>query len=430
MAVPGASETPPAPATDYKSRYKNQPDAFNGQYTSLYTPYNVANGLQPEDLFETVVSSPQNIPKVFLAQVEIDNEYRVIAVHRPSRYEQDLTHPSQLWADKVFAFLGDIRTGSNFIRTVTFPEEAFKITKSQRVTVHANMNAKWNQDANVDILEFVPTNEAGSSSIATCFLTPVPWAYVPLVFGKVMSTREAWSILTTALVQDSHQDACLPLVDWLRVASFRRQKGAAPATNLGPMDVAFPTVSADEQFDRHRWNILTRDLPALNGNITPTGANGGISQQQFVQFLSSMRTDRAAERAQDEARRQAEKQDKLPSATKYKMVAGEWMTFSSVTNEADLPPVYLQLVNSDKGEHLTVLRNAMKERARQSDAATDHTPIISKETKEMVMTARYGVEPHHQAHDLTSGLQPSSAKQSTYVLRATRQCCKAWPPLP
>ena len=405
MAVPGASATPPAPATDYASRYKNQPDAFNGQYATLYTPYDATNGLQPEDLFETVVSSDQNVPKVFLAQVEIDNEYKVIALHRPSRYEQDLTKPSQLWADKVFAFLGDICSGSNFIRTVTFPEEAFKVTKTQRVTVHANVSAKWNQDPNVGILEAVPSNEAGSTTVATRFLIPVPWAYVPLVFGKIMSTREAWTTITTALVQDSRQDACLPLIDWLRVDSFRRQKGTAPATNLGAVDIAFPTVSADEQLDRHRWNVLTRDLPALGGNTTSTG--GGFSQQQFVQLLSTMRTDRATERAQDEARRQAEKQDKLPSATKYKMVAREWMAFSSVTNEADLPPVYLQLVNSDKGEHLTVLRNAMKERARQSDAATDHTPIISKETKEMVMTARYGVEPH-QAHDLTLGLQPFS----------------------
>ena len=409
MATPGAQTAaaqPPVAATNYKARYHNQRDAFNGQYSALYKPYHPVNGLSKEALFETVVTSAQNIPKVFLAQVEIDNDFCVIAVHRPSRYEQDMTRISHTWDDKVFAFIGDIRAGSHFIRTVTLPDDCFEVTEPQRVTVHANMDAKWKADYNVDILEPVPQNEAGSTSITTRRLIPVPAAYVSLVLGKTFSTREAWSVLTTALVHDSRELACVQLVDWLRVASFRRKKGSAPATCLGDINTVFPNVPADEQLDRHRWNILTRDMPALNRATTVSNV-GGITDQHFVKFLSTMRSDRAQERAQEEARRVADKQDKLPSATKYKVVAREWMTFCSVTNEEHLPAIYHEIVNSDKAEHLTILRNAVKARARSSDAATDQTPVVSKETKEMVLSARFGVEPH-QAHDLTLGLQPFS----------------------
>ena len=303
--------------------------------------------------------------------------------------------------------MGDIRRGSNFIKTVTLQHDIFTSTDSQRVPTLETMDDLWKADYAKELLDRVASSDRASESISTRHVIPVPPPYVPLVFGKVLTPREAWTLLSTAITADARTAACRPLLDWLRVASTSRRSPTEPATALGDLHDAFPPVTDDSQIDRHRWNIIVCDLPALgplaaSTNNSPSTAAG---QQQLIDFLTALKADRAAERAQDEARRAADKTDKLPSATKYKTIARDWMAFCSIADESDLPPIYIQLVNADKGEHLALLRNAIQERARHPDAATSHTPIVAKETKEMVLAARFGVEPH-LVSDLSLGLQP------------------------
>ena len=410
---------PPAAALTYLTRYTRQTDAFKGRYGDFYKSYHPVDGLEAANLFETVVTSAQNIPKVFLSLVQIDKDYRVLPVHRPSRYEADLAHPSPHWDDQVFAFVGDIRSGSHFLKTVTFPTMAFTRTDSQRVHPLPNMDSLW--AANADTTEpdtlLGPATGKDAEAVVTRHLIPVPSAYVPLVFNKTFSPADAWTLLSTAIHNDGRSDSCSLLLDWLRVSCTSRRAstgshGKEPATCLGSITTAFPPVIDDSQLDRHRWNIITRDLPALaRASVptaplaTPTATADG--DKRLLEVLSAMQADRAAERANDDARRLAEKQDKLPSATKYRTVAREWMAFCSVNDETDLPLLYHQLVNGDKGEHLALIRNAIQDRARSSLAATDHTPVVSKETKEMILTGRFGVEPHRTS-DLSLGLQPFS----------------------
>ena len=409
MVPPPTAPAPLAAPHNYATRYDRQRDAFNGQYAALYKNYDASTGLSSEDLFETVVSSAQNIPKVFLAQVTIGGDQRIVSVHRPSKYEADLAHPESQWDGQVIAFLGDIRRGSNFIKTVTLQADVFTATDAQRVPTLATMDTLWQADYEKELLDRLVSSDRASESVTTRHVIPVPPAYVSLVLGKTLTPREAWTLLSTAITSDSRTDACRPLLDWLRVASTARRSPTEPATSLGDINDVFPPVIDDSQIDRHRWNIIIRDIPALGPLATPLPAAGATAaaQQPLLDFLTAFQADRAAERAQDEARRVAEKVDKLPSATKYRTIARDWMAFCSVGDESDLPPLYIQLVNADKGEHLALLRNAIRERARHPDAATSHTPVVSKETKDMVLTARFGVEPH-LAHDLSLGLQPFS----------------------
>ena len=423
-AVPAAAATTAAtPSTNYLSRYQTMPDVFNGDYTTLFGPFSPTSCVTPEDLFETVVKSANTVPKVFLAQVSINGDRKIVALHRPSYYEPDLADPAPQWDDKIFLFLGDLRPGSHFIQTVETPDSIFSLTDAQRVLNQASIDAAWAADQAVDILPALAATAANSEQVVTRRLFPVPWKYVPLVLGKSLSRREAWTTLSTAIAADNNQANCAPLLAWLRVASTSKSRNVAdPATHIGDLPTAFPPIVDDAQLDRHRWAILTRDIPAL---LSPTPATS-TSTEQVATILGAMRTDRATERAADEARRTAEKEDKLPSATKYKTVARDWMAFASVATETQLPPVYQQLVNSDKSEHLTILRNAVTLRARSAGAATNQVPIVSKETKEMVLSARFGVE-DHELHDLSLGCQPftmglfaGDAHSKTIELRATQ----------
>ena len=263
------------------------------------------------------------------------------------------------------------------------------------------MDARWAVDPNVNTLASLSSSSADTESVITRRLFPVPSPYIPLILGKSLTPRQAWATFSTAIATASHQAMCAPLLDWLRVSCTMKRTNVASATQLGDFHTVFPTLAADAQLDQHRWSILTRDLPALN----TTTASG--TTDRVATILGTMRADRVTARAQDEARRTAAQRDKLPSETKFKTVARDWMTFTSAATESDLPIVYHQIVNSDKGEHLTILRNAVKLRARSAAAATNQVPVVSKETKEMVLSARFGVEAH-QMHDLSQGLQPFS----------------------
>ena len=402
MASTGATAATPSPPTTFATLYATQPDVFGGDYTPLFTPFDCTNGLAHDALFETVVNSSNSCPKVFLANVSINNSNQIVAVHRPSRYEPDLADPAPQWDGKVFVFVGDLSTrGSNFIQTVELPDSSFELTASQRVPTLATMDARWAVDTTIDTLASLSSTAADTDTVITRRLFPVPRPYIPLILGKTLTPRQAWATFSTAIAAASQQTMCAPLLDWLRVACTMKRSNLVPATQLGDFPTIFPALAADTQLDRHRWSILTRDLPALS-KTTTTGAT-----ERVATILGTMRADRVTERAQDEVRRTAAQREKLPSETKFKTVARDWMAFTSAATEADLPPVYHQIVNSDKGEHLTILRNAVKVRARSAAAATNQVPVVSKETKEMVLSARFGVEAH-QMHDLSQGLQPFS----------------------
>ena len=401
MATSTAASATPSPPTTFTQLYATQPDVFQGNYAPLFQPFDDTGGLAHDALFETVVNSSNSCPKVFLANVQINNAPQIIAVHRPSRYEPDLADPAPHWDGKVFGFIGDLSPrGSNFIKTVELPDTSFELTSSQRVPTLATMDARWAADTNASTIAALSSTAADTESVTTRRLFPVPRPYISLILGKTLDPREAWATFSAAISAASHQNMCAPLLDWLRVSCTMKRSTTHPATQLGSLNTVFPPLADDTQLDRHRWSILTRDLPALINNSS--GAT-----ERVATILGDIRADRVTERAQDEARRTADKRDKLPSETKYKTVARDWMAFTSAATESVLPLIYHQLVNSDKGEHLTILRNAVKVRARSAAAATNQVPVVSKETKEMVLGARFGVEAH-QMHDLSQGLQPFS----------------------
>ena len=104
----------------------------------------------------------------------------------------------------------------------------------------------------------------------------------------------------------------------------------------------------------------------------------------MVSLVGALRHDRALERANDDACHTEEREPKLPSESKFKHTAMDWMRFSQVSDEDDLPQIYIDIANAEKGEHLAILRNHLKQRARQVGAATRQPPVASKELLQML----------------------------------------------
>jgi hypothetical protein len=220
-----------------------------------------------------------------------------------------------------------------------------------------------------------------------------------------MSPRKLWEELGGAIIADGKEVQCEHLMTWLRVSATQQKNPVhartplPPANFLGATASVFPPLDEDAALQSHRWMILCQDLPALDTTTNRTAA------EHMTQLVGAIRTDRAAERANDEARRYHETRPKVPSETKFKHAVLDWMRFSSITDEEDLPPVYKELANTDKGEHISILQAHLKIQARQVGAATQQTPVASKELLEMVKQARFYCEPH-ELNDLTLGLQP------------------------
>jgi hypothetical protein len=405
MAAANAPTAPGRGPTSYLAFYEGLPNLLAASYEPLYARHAIANGVNSNVLLNQAVRSSQAIPKVYLCLVRnAALRFEILAVHRPTAYTQNPLRTTP-WDDVNIAFIGDIAPG-NFIKTVEFPDDAFTLTGAQVVPTIDGVTALLATHPNARVLPPVILGAPDTQEIETRSLVQVPQEYVRLVLSHRLSPRQAWEEVAGAIMNDNREVECEHLLTWLRVAVTQQVNAAdaaaplPPANFLGNMHVAFPALDEDEDLHLHRWTVMRQDLPALDeSNMSATA--------HMVSLVGALRTDRAVERANDDARRLQDTEPKLPSETKFKHTTIDWMRFCGVGDETLLPDLYGEIANHDKGEHLSLLRTQLKLRVRQVGAATKQVPVASKELLEMIRTANYFCEPH-ELNDLTLGLQPFS----------------------
>jgi hypothetical protein len=403
MAAAAPPAVPGRGPTTYGLLYENTNNVLQDGYGPLYHRHAIANNLDGALLLRQSLLASQAIPKVYLCLVRDGNDrFEIIAPHRPTPYALDTIRATP-WDDRNFAFLGDIRPG-NYIKMIEFPDAAFEITGAQRVPTLDNTTALLAANPGLNILRELAANAADSEDVETRMMVQVPQDYVRLVLGRRLTPRQAWEELGGAIIGDGREAECAHLLAWLRVALTLQANPAdvtaplPPQNYLGLTAAVFPALDDDDDLQQHRWNVVRQDLPVLDG----TNVN---ASDHMINLVGALRQDRATERANDDARRVIQLEPKHPSETKFRHTALDWMRFSGVTDEADLPPLYADLANADKAEHLSVLRNHLKQRVRQHGAATEQMPVASKELLEIVKQAKFSCEPH-ELNDLTLGLQP------------------------
>ena len=280
--LPAPAIVPAGPIRSYARFYLEADDALRGRYAPLYTSHLTDSGENHDDLLARLVGAADVVPKAFLCLVREGTTLRVLLLHRIARYA---AHPttSSAWDNRVFAFASDVMPG-NYIEMAELPDNAFDVTvRQQRVPTIAHADALLLAAAaaaaasgpnnRTAILQPPADGDDGpdSEEIATRYLVQVPPAYVHLVVGRKLTPREVWEELVGAIRLDGREEDCRHLVNWARVALTLRtaDDGHAgppqpPVNCLGNVTEALPPLAVDAALQQHRWDLLSRDLPALD----------------------------------------------------------------------------------------------------------------------------------------------------------------------
>ena len=91
----------------------------------------------------------------------------------------------------------------------------------------------------------------------------VPAPYVGLLLGANLTPIESWHRLRGAIVDAAAEEACQPLIDWLRAALVR----AGPDTYYALMVPEPSAPLTDALLIQHRHRLLLIHLPGLDPSI-------------------------------------------------------------------------------------------------------------------------------------------------------------------
>ena len=404
--LPQAVGVQPAPPTTYVDLYRQRADPLEGQYTALFNRHLVASGDDSDVLLNKLLSSSNEVPKVFLCLVEeiLPNRparLRTVTLHRVGRYfgSQVRTSP---WDDRTFAFASDMMLG-NHIRIVEFPPGPFELAGAQTVPTTANVHALLAAHPARNTLPAMAVGSPDSEQLDTRLLVQVPPKYVEIVMGRSFTPRQLWDELGGAIVNDQNAGDCVHLLDWIRVALTLRVNPADPARYLKPSNCLPPgsltALDVDGDLQAVRWNWVREDLPALDPKAPLS------STEQLMATIGVFRQERLEEREADLERRASHDAPLLPSDAFQRDLVAQWGRLSCVHAEADLPHLYKAWAKATKAERRPLFARLVEDRCRHPGAATGLSPVVTKELYEMILNGRFAPHPH-QMDDLTVGVQP------------------------
>ena len=326
----------PAPPTSYVEMYRQRADPLDGRYTPLFSRHLVTSGATPDTLLNQLLSSSEEVPKVFLCLTQetfVDRpaRLRTVTLHRVGRYQgsQVLASP---WDARTFAFASDLMPG-NHVRMVELPAAPFGLVGVQTVPTLANVHAVLAANPAHDHMPPLAEGSADSEQLNTRRLVQVPPKYVEIVLGRSLSPRQLWAELGGAIINDTNEVACSHLLDWMRVAVTTRGNANQPENPFPPNNtLPAPSLSAlvvDDALQAMRWHWLRTDLPALDPQAP-------MSQtEQFMATIGVFRQERLEEREADLERRTAADAPKRPTEVFQPDLVAQWQRLSSVHTEAE-----------------------------------------------------------------------------------------------
>jgi hypothetical protein len=196
-------------------------------------------------------------------------------------------------------------------------------------------------------------DEAGVHTIRTRNGMFVPYELVGLLLGRDLTAREAYMTIFPVLEDNDMLDVCLPLLQFLQVASTSPSAAnPRPLTlqdRLGRAD--YPVRPAVVSYRRE--HVLYRLLPDLRP------ANLGRLPDSFAESLSDGLTNIATEMHADRRSRETRAVESTRPKTfrdRYgDRIADAILLFTAVSDDDLLPPFYQELGAKRKGESERVL---------------------------------------------------------------------------
>jgi hypothetical protein len=308
---------PPVPVprvVTYSEKYATDIDPYHGDYTALLAgDVPIANGPSAADTLAAILASNDLAPKVFLCLVGFPQHPHVTSrtFFRPFRYPPMPGLPTP-WDYRVFVHASDVLHGST-INTFELPPMAFGTTDANaRALDHASITAAFAAAAaDAYLLNPIAAANPAASATITRFFIRVPPRYIPIVLGRRLTPRELWTQLGQVIIADGNEISCAPLLAWLRLSCSTVLDPAddpanpvlpvhSPLTCIG-LDSALTRPEPDEPLFRHRWALVTTDLPDLLTPTTPPPA------PHFAGLLHAFRDDRLADREAASAERELDR---------------------------------------------------------------------------------------------------------------------------
>jgi hypothetical protein len=188
---------------------------------------------------------------------------RVCLYHRLQRYAPQLGAPTDF--DNVgYAFFGDVTNGQA-PPSVEWPATAFhQVGVSIRVPQRAILDQLIAAQPESELFGPFGNDDAGTDVVRVRQAMLVPFRYVRILLQRPLTPREAWVQVAGAIYNDGTQEACSPLLDWLRVAITRQ--GDALPSRLQQVHPSIPLMLPT--LVQRRWQLVISDLPALSAGAT------------------------------------------------------------------------------------------------------------------------------------------------------------------
>ncbi len=283
--------------------------------------------------------------------------------------------------------------------SVRLPPEVFTpIQMSTYSAVYMQDNLTLLDEA-PGLFEIPPPEHVDSSLVTVRGLMLLPAPYVPLLIqGRGYAPKEVWNLLIPAIVEANQEEACRPLIDWLRAASTAR--GVDPDSHAPlppPFSLNFSGPPADEDLITHRARILKLLLPGLST------LSGGIENAlttmatAIVQQTDEARTARENKKLEDET-------PKLPSnVDKFKHTLHILMKLLNLDDEEALPVLWHEWANCGRKQELHILKDLLDNYAQSQHRFIAKSPIITPKLVQDIIAFNFIGE---HRNDVMTGLSP------------------------
>ena len=203
-------------------------DPFSGNYEAVLDPYrvepmNAAAALTPARVSQKIYgASQQGDPTAFLLWhatpgiTEDQDPGSVSLLHSVSHYASRMGRPHCRWDYRTFTNRGDVSYGTaplvNWDPTYLNPALAVHVPSA------AAISTSLAGDPNLTLLGTYGAGDVGIETIRCRNTVYVPAPYVGLLLSENQTPIEAWHRLRGAIVNAAVEEACRPLIDWLRAA--------------------------------------------------------------------------------------------------------------------------------------------------------------------------------------------------------------------
>ena len=186
---------------------------------------------------------------------------RISLLHSVSHYASQMGRPPCRWDNKTFANRGDVTFGTAPL--AQWDPAYLHLATAVHVLSSAMIDAAIARDADLKMVGPYREGDAGVESVCCRKTVYVPAPYVGLLLSGDLTPVEAWKRLRRAIVNAAAEDACRPIVNWLRAALTR--SGPDALSTLVVPDPSAPLP--DALLLEHRHRLILGHLPGLDPSI-------------------------------------------------------------------------------------------------------------------------------------------------------------------